>query len=105
MMRLVAVLCALYAGSALAQAASPPAAAQDAMPAQQERSLSERAGAVVGRAAEETTSAFGRALQWTGRQLEGAGQWTARQGETIGADRPANAPAPSPALPPPVPAR
>jgi hypothetical protein len=50
----------------------------------------------MGRAAEETTSAFGRALQWTGRQLEGAGQWTARQGETIGTERPANAPAPVP---------
>jgi hypothetical protein len=35
-------------------------------------------------------------LQWTGRQLEGAGQWTARQGETIGGERPANAPAPAP---------
>jgi len=111
MMRLVAVLCALYAGSALAQAASPPAAAQDAMPAQQERSLSERAGAAVGRAAEETTSAFGRALHWTGRQLESAGQWTARQGENIATDKPETAAspatpaAPAPALPPPVPVR
>jgi hypothetical protein len=50
----------------------------------------------MGRAAEETSSTFGRALQWTGRQLEGAGQWTARQGETIGTERPANAPAPVP---------
>lgn len=105
MMRLVAIFCVLYAGSALAQAAPPPATAQDVVSAQQERSLSERAGAAVGRAAEETTSAFGRALQWAGRQLEGAGQWTARQGETIGTERPANAPAPSPTLPPPVPAR
>ena len=94
MMRLVAILCALYAGSALALASPPPSAAQDVVPAQQERSLSERAGAAMGRAAEETTSAFGRALQWTGRQLEGAGQWTARRGETIGTERPANAPAP-----------
>lgn len=105
MMRLVAILCAVHAGSVMAQAASPPTTAQDVLPAQQERSLSERAGAAVGRAAEETTSAFGRALQWTGRQLEGAGQWTARQGETIATDKPATAPAPAPALPPPVPAR
>ncbi|MCA3274671.1 MAG: hypothetical protein ING26_04030 [Roseomonas sp.] len=95
MMRFFLVLCALYAGSAVA-AAAPPSAAQDAVPVHQERNLSERAGAVMGRAAEETTSAFGRALQWTGRQLEGAGQWTARQGETIGTERPANAPAPVP---------
>jgi hypothetical protein len=95
MMRFFLVLCALYAGSAVAVAA-PPSAAQDAVPVHQERNLSERAGAVMGRAAEETTSAFGRALQWTGRQLEGAGQWTARQGETIGTERPANAPAPAP---------
>ncbi len=95
MMRFFLVLCALYAGSALAVAA-PPSAAQDAVPVHQERNLSERAGAVMGRAAEETSSAFGRALQWTGRQLEGAGQWTARQGETIGTERPANAPAPTP---------
>ena len=96
MMRFFLILCALYAGSTVAQA-SPPSAAQDAVPVQQERSLSERAGAAMGRAAEETTSAFGRALQWTGRQLEGAGQWTARRGETIGTERPANAPAPAPA--------
>ncbi|MFN8982551.1 MAG: hypothetical protein ACK5X9_08465 [Alphaproteobacteria bacterium] len=95
MMRFFLVLSALYAGSAVAVAA-PPSAAQDAVPVHQERNLSERAGAVMGRAAEETTSAFGRALQWTGRQLEGAGQWTARQGETIGTERPANAPAPAP---------
>ncbi len=95
MMRFFLVLCALYAGSAVAVAA-PQSAAQDAVPVHQERNLSERAGAVMGRAAEETTSAFGRALQWTGRQLEGAGQWTARQGETIGTERPANAPAPAP---------
>ncbi|MCA3280125.1 MAG: hypothetical protein ING10_12725 [Roseomonas sp.] len=95
MMRFFLVLCALYAGSAVAEAA-PPSAAQDAVPVHQERNLSERAGAVMGRAAEETTSAFGRALQWTGRQLEGAGQWTARQGETIGTERPANVPAPAP---------
>jgi hypothetical protein len=95
MMRFFLVLCALYAGSAVAVAA-PPSAAQDAVPVHQERNLSGRAGAVMGRAAEETTSAFGRALQWTGRQLEGAGQWTARQGETIGTERPANAPAPVP---------
>jgi len=95
MMRFFLVLCALYAGSAVAVAA-PPSAAQDAVPVHQERNLSERAGAVMGRAAEETTSAFGRALQWTGRQLEGAGQWTARQGETIGTERPANVPAPAP---------
>ena len=95
MMRFFLVLCALYAGSAVA-AAAPPSSAQDAAPVHQERNLSERAGAVMGRAAEETTSAFGRALQWTGRQLEGAGQWTARQGETIGTERPATAPAPVP---------
>ena len=95
MMRFFLVLSALYAGSAVAVAA-PPSAAQDAVPVHQERNLSERAGAVMGRAAEETTSAFGRALQWTGRQLEGAGQWTARQGETIGTERPAIAPAPAP---------
>lgn len=108
MMRLVAILCTLYAGSALAQAAPPPTAAQDVVPAQQERSLSERAGAAVGRAAEETTSAFGRAMNWTGRQLESAGQWTARQGENIASDKPETAAAPTaPAqpLPPPVPAR
>jgi len=95
MMRFFLILCALYAGSTVAQA-SPPSAAQDAVPVQQERSLSERAGAAMGRATEETTSAFGRALQWTGRQLEGAGQWTARQGETMATERPATAPAPTP---------
>jgi hypothetical protein len=74
-------------------------------------SLSERAGAVVSKAAEETTSAFGRAMNWTGRQLESAGQWTARQGENIAAEKPETAavPAapttPAPALPPPVPVR
>ena len=95
MTRFLVMLCALCLGNAVAQSA-PPSAAQDAVPVQQERSLSERAGAAVGKAAEETTSAFGRALQWTGRQLEGAGQWTARRGETIGTERPANAPAPAP---------
>ena len=58
MVRFFLVLCALYAGSAVA-AAVPPSAAQDAVPVHQERNLSERAGAVTGRAAEETTSAFG----------------------------------------------
>jgi hypothetical protein len=96
MMRLLLILCAVYATSAVAQAA-PPSTPQDALPVHEERRLSERASAAMGRAAEETTSAFGRALQWTGRQLESAGQWTARQGENIGTERPANAPTPAPA--------
>ena len=110
MMRFFLVLCALYAGSAVAVAA-PPSAAQDAVPVHQERNLSERAGAVMGRAAEETTSAFGRAMNWTGRQLEGAGQWTARQGENIASDKPETAAtpaapaAPAQPLPPPMPVR
>ncbi|MFO0161607.1 MAG: hypothetical protein ACK53U_06155 [Alphaproteobacteria bacterium] len=93
-------------------ASDTPAAPQAAAPAQAgapaERSLSERAGSAVGKAAEETTSAFGRAMNWTGRQLESAGQWTARQGENIATDKPATAAAPTaPAqpLPAPVPAR
>ena len=96
---------------------APAAAPQAAMPAQApaaapaERSLTDRAGAAVGKAAEETTSAFGRAMNWTGRQLEGAGQWTARQGENIASDKPetpaptAAPAAPAQALPPPVPVR
>ncbi|MFM7419995.1 MAG: hypothetical protein ACKO54_09900, partial [Alphaproteobacteria bacterium] len=78
-------------GTSLAQSLPPPVpltpgapAASDApavaAPAPQtaataERSLGERAGAAVGKAAEEATSAFGRAMNWTGRQLESAGQW------------------------------
>ena len=100
-------------GASLAQSLPPPVpAAPGAAPA--ERSLTDRAGAAVGKAAEETTSAFGRAMNWTGRQLEGAGQWTARQGENIASDKPETAAAPAapaapevPAqpLPPPVPVR
>jgi hypothetical protein len=47
--------------------AAPTNQAPAATPA--ERSLTDRAGAAVGKAAEETTSAFGRAMNWTGRQL------------------------------------
>ena len=106
---MIVVFGALFVSAAAAQPLAPPVATQNAAPAQQERSLSERAGDAVGKAAEETTSAVGRALQWTGRQLEGAGQWTTRQGATIAPEAPAATPAtpaaPSPALPPPVPAR
>jgi hypothetical protein len=109
MKRMIVLFGALFANAAVAQTTTPPVATQNAAPAQQERSISERAGDAVGKAAEETTSAFGRALQWTGRQLEGAGQWTTRQGATIAPDAPAATPAapaaPAPALPPPVPAR
>jgi hypothetical protein len=94
-------------GASLAQNLPPPVpVAPSAAPA--ERSLTDRAGTAVGKAAEETTSAFGRAMNWTGRQLESAGQWTARQGENITTGKPATpAPpaAPTPALPPPVPVR
>jgi hypothetical protein len=97
MKRMIVLFGALFVSAAVAQTTTPPVATQNAAPAQQERSISERAGDAVGKAAEETTSAVGRALQWTGRQLEGAGQWTARRGETIGTERPANTPAPAPA--------
>ena len=96
-------------GASLAQSLPPPVPVAPAAPA--ERSLTDRAGAAVGKAAEETTSAFGRAMNWTGRQLEGAGQWTARQGENIASDKPetpaptAAPAAPAQALPPPVPVR
>ena len=105
------------APGAAAASDAPAAAPQAAAPAQApaatpaDPSLTERAGAAVGRAAEETTSAFGRAMNWTGRQLDGAGQGTARQGENIASDKPETAAAPAapaaPAqpLPPPVPVR
>lgn len=96
-------------GASLAQSLPPPVPAAPGAPA--ERSLTDRASAAVGKAAEETTSAFGRAMNWTGRQLEGAGQWTARQGENIASDKPetpaptAAPAAPAQVLPPPVPVR
>ena len=92
--------------------AAPQAAAPAAATA--EPTLTDRAGAAVGKAAEEATSAFGRAMNWTGRQLEDAGQWAIKQGEHIASDTPSTAAAPAasaapavPAqpLPPPVPVR
>jgi len=94
-------------GTSMAQSLPPPVpVAPGTAPA--ERSLTDRAGDAVSKAAEETTSAFGRAMNWTGRQLESAGQWTARQGENIAIDKPETAAtpaAPAQPLPPPVPVR
>jgi hypothetical protein len=95
-------------GASLAQSLPSPVPTAPAAAAPAERSLGERAGAAMDKAAEETSSAIGRAMNWTGRQLESAGQWTARQGEGIARDKAATAAppaAPSPALPPPVPVR
>ena len=92
-------------------AAAPQAAAPATAAAPAEPTLTDRAGAAVGKAADEATSAFGRAMNWTGRQLEDAGQWAIKQGEHIASDKPHTAAAPAapeaPAqpLPPPVPAR
>jgi hypothetical protein len=110
MHHLIFVLLLGLGGTSLAQSLPPPVpAAPGTAPA--ERSLTDRAGDAVSKAAEQTTSAFGRAMNWTGRQLESAGQWTARQGENIATDKPETAAspatpaAPAPALPPPVPVR
>ena len=103
---------AVAAPQVVAPAQAPAAAAPAAATA--EPTLTDRAGAAVGKAAEEATSAFGRALNWTGRQLEDAGQWAIKQGEHIASDKPNTAAAPAapaapeaPAqpLPPPVPVR
>jgi pyruvate/2-oxoglutarate dehydrogenase complex dihydrolipoamide acyltransferase (E2) component len=99
---------------AQAPAAAAPQAAAAPAAAPADPTLTDRAGAAVGKAAEEATSAFGRAMNWTGRQLEDAGQWAIKQGEHIASDTPHTAAAPAasaapaaPAqpLPPPVPAR
>jgi hypothetical protein len=70
-----------------------------------EPTLTDRAGAAVGKAAEEATSAFGRAMNWTGRQLEDAGQWAIKQGEHIASDTPHTAAAPAASAAPAAPAQ
>ncbi len=90
--------------AAAPQAAAPAtAAAPAAAPA--EPTLTDRAGAAVGKAAEEATSAFGRAMNWTGRQLEDAGQWAIKQGEHIASDTPHTAAAPAASAAPAAPAQ
>jgi len=84
-------------------AAAPQAAAPAAATA--EPTLTDRAGAAVGKAAEEATSAFGRAMNWTGRQLEDAGQWAIKQGEHIASDTPHTAAAPAASAAPAAPAQ
>ena len=84
-------------------AAAPQAAAPAAAPA--DPTLTDRAGAAVGKAAEEATSAFGRAMNWTGRQLEDAGQWAIKQGEHIASDTPHTAAAPAASAAPAAPAQ
>jgi pyruvate dehydrogenase E2 component (dihydrolipoamide acetyltransferase) len=88
-------------------AAAPQAAAPAAAPAAAtaEPTLTDRAGAAVGKAAEEATSAFGRAMNWTGRQLEDAGQWAIKQGEHIASDTPHTAAAPAASAAPAAPAQ
>ena len=83
--------------------AAPQAAAPAAATA--EPTLTDRAGAAVGKAAEEATSAFGRAMNWTGRQLEDAGQWAIKQGEHIASDTPHTAAAPAASAAPAAPAQ
>jgi hypothetical protein len=84
--------------AAAPQAAAPAAATADP-------TLTDRAGAAVGKAAEEATSAFGRAMNWTGRQLEDAGQWAIKQGEHIASDTPHTAAAPAASAAPAAPAQ
>ena len=88
--------------AAAAQAAAP---AQAPATATAEPTLTDRAGAAVGKAAEEATSAFGRAMNWTGRQLEDAGQWAIKQGEHIASDTPHTAAAPAASAAPAAPAQ
>ena len=85
------------------QAAAPAPAPAAAAPA--EPTLTDRAGAAVGKAADEATSAFGRAMNWTGRQLEDAGQWAIKQGEHIASDTPHTAAAPAASAAPAAPAQ
>jgi len=81
------------------------APAQAPAAATAEPTLTDRAGAAVGKAAEEATSAFGRAMNWTGRQLEDAGQWAIKQGEHIASDTPHTAAAPAASAAPAAPAQ
>ena len=89
---------AVTAPQAAAPAPAPAAATA-------EPTLTGRAGAAVGKAAEEATSAFGRAMNWTGRQLEDAGQWAIKQGEHIASDTPHTAAAPAASAAPAAPAQ
>ena len=86
-------------------AAAPQAAAPATAAAPAEPTLTDRAGAAVGKAADEATSAFGRAMNWTGRQLEDAGQWAIKQGEHIASDTPHTAAAPAASAAPAAPAQ
>jgi len=92
-------------GAPVAAASQVVAPAQAPAAAPVEPTLTDRAGAAVGKAAEEATSAFGRAMNWTGRQLEDAGQWAIKQGEHIASDTPHTAAAPAASAAPAAPAQ
>ena len=92
-------------GAPVAAAPQVVAPAQAPAAATAEPTLTDRAGAAVGKAAEEATSAFGRAMNWTGRQLEDAGQWAIKQGEHIASDTPHTAAAPAASAAPAAPAQ